>query len=52
MKLAEALSKATGADYKPGQLPFRSIAFVEEEKAVAFKIGDTPLETMRKVVEH
>src|SRR6266487_607524 len=37
--LAAALSKAAGSEYKPDRLPFSSIAFVENGKAVAFKTG-------------
>ena len=39
-KLAAALSKAAGAEYKADRLPFDSIAFVDDAKAVRFKAGD------------
>ena len=39
-KLAAALSKAAGADYSAEKLPFDSIAFVDEGKAVAFRVKD------------
>ncbi len=38
-KLIAALSKATGSEYK--RLPFNSIAFIEDGKAVAFKVDET-----------
>ena len=40
-RLAAALSQAAGAAYPPDRLPFRSIAFLEDGQAVAFKTGDT-----------
>src|SRR5262245_31256854 len=39
-KLAAALSKAAGKEYRPDRLPFDSIEFVDD-KAVRFKVGDT-----------
>jgi dienelactone hydrolase len=40
-KLAAALSKAAGADYQADRLPFDSIEFLDEEKAIRFKVGNT-----------
>jgi dipeptidyl aminopeptidase/acylaminoacyl peptidase len=40
-RLAAALSKAAGADYKPDRLPFDSIEFVNEARAIRFPVGDT-----------
>jgi len=40
-QLAAALSKVTGAQHEAGRLPFGSIAFIGESRAVAFKVGDT-----------
>ena len=40
-KLAAALSKATGKESKEDKLPFDSIAFIDDGKAVAFKTDDT-----------
>jgi hypothetical protein len=40
-KLAAALSKAADTDYKADKLPFDSIEFVEDAKAVRFKVGNT-----------
>src|SRR5215510_575372 len=39
-KLAAALSKAAGKDFRADKLPFDNIAFVEGGKVVAFKVGD------------
>jgi dipeptidyl aminopeptidase/acylaminoacyl peptidase len=36
-KLAEALSKAAGSDYKADHVPFDSIEFVDEDKAIRFR---------------
>jgi dipeptidyl aminopeptidase/acylaminoacyl peptidase len=38
-KLAEALSKAAGTDYKADRLPFDSIDFIDEDRAVRFRAG-------------
>jgi dipeptidyl aminopeptidase/acylaminoacyl peptidase len=40
-KLAGALSKAAGAEYRAGALPFDSIEFVVDENAMLFKAGGT-----------
>jgi dipeptidyl aminopeptidase/acylaminoacyl peptidase len=40
-KLAAALSQAAGADYKADRLPFDAIEFVNENRAVRFKVDDT-----------
>jgi dipeptidyl aminopeptidase/acylaminoacyl peptidase len=40
-KLAEALSKAADADYKADRLPFDSIEFIDEGRAVRFRAGGT-----------
>jgi len=40
-KLASALSKATGKEYKANQLPFDSIVFADKGKNVQFMIGDS-----------
>src|SRR5262245_53274643 len=40
-KLAAALSKAAGTDYKADRLPFDGIEFVDDSKAVRFKVGGT-----------
>jgi dipeptidyl aminopeptidase/acylaminoacyl peptidase len=39
-RLAEALSKSTGASYSGDKLPFNAIEFVDEGKALRFKVGD------------
>jgi dipeptidyl aminopeptidase/acylaminoacyl peptidase len=39
-KLAAALSKAAGKDYSAEQLPFDTIDFVDDDKAIGFKAGD------------
>jgi dipeptidyl aminopeptidase/acylaminoacyl peptidase len=39
-KLAEALSKAADKEYKADRLPFGSIEFVAENKAVQFQVAD------------
>jgi dipeptidyl aminopeptidase/acylaminoacyl peptidase len=36
-KLAEALSKAAGTDYKGDRLPFDSIDFIDEDRAIRFR---------------
>ncbi|HEX5270953.1 MAG TPA: DPP IV N-terminal domain-containing protein, partial [Gemmataceae bacterium] len=36
-KLARALSKAAGADYKADRLPFDAIEFIDEDRAVRFR---------------
>jgi dipeptidyl aminopeptidase/acylaminoacyl peptidase len=40
-KLAEALSKAAATDYKADRLPFDSIEFIDEDKAIRFRAGGT-----------
>ncbi len=40
-KLAAAFSKAAGAEYQAGKLPFDRIEFVDDAKAIRFKAGDT-----------
>src|SRR5260221_10079179 len=40
-KLASALSKAAGSEYKAGSLPFDRIEFVDDNKAIRFKVGET-----------
>src|SRR5207244_3167992 len=40
-KLAAALSKAAGMQYREERLPFDSIEFVDNAKAIRFKIGET-----------
>ncbi len=40
-KLAGSLSKAAGVEYSANRLPFDSIEFVEEAKAIQFKVGNT-----------
>src|SRR5438477_3702883 len=40
-KLAAALSKAAAADYRPDKLPFDSIEFLDDAKAIRFSVGDT-----------
>jgi dipeptidyl aminopeptidase/acylaminoacyl peptidase len=40
-KLAAALSQAADKPYQADKLPFDSIEFVEEARAVQFKVGDT-----------
>jgi len=39
-RLASGLSKAAGEGYKPDQLPFSDIEFIEDGKAVRFNTGD------------
>lgn len=39
--LAAGLSKAAGANYRAEQLPFESIEFLDDGKALRFKVGDT-----------
>jgi dipeptidyl aminopeptidase/acylaminoacyl peptidase len=38
-KLAAALSRAAGTEYKPERLPFDSIEFADEGKSLLFKVG-------------
>jgi dipeptidyl aminopeptidase/acylaminoacyl peptidase len=40
-KLAAALSKAAGAEYKADRLPFDAIEFLDESKAIRFKVAGT-----------
>lgn len=40
-KLAAALSKAAGSEYRADRLPFNSIEFVEEDKVIRFTAGET-----------
>jgi dipeptidyl aminopeptidase/acylaminoacyl peptidase len=40
-KLAAALSKAAAKEYKADRLPFDEIEFVNDSRAVRFKVGDT-----------
>lgn len=40
-KLAEALSRATGMESSAAKLPFDRIEFVEEGKAIRFRVGGT-----------
>jgi dipeptidyl aminopeptidase/acylaminoacyl peptidase len=40
-KLAAALSKAAAKDYRADRLPFDRIEFVEDDRAIQFKVGDT-----------
>ena len=40
-KLAAALSKATGAEYRADRLPFDEIAFLDDGKAVSFRVAGT-----------
>ena len=39
-KLAEALSKAASVSYAEAKLPFDRIEFIEEGKAIRFRVGD------------
>jgi fermentation-respiration switch protein FrsA (DUF1100 family) len=39
-KLAAGLSKAAGKEYQPTKLPFDSIEYVQDAKAIRFKVGD------------
>src|SRR5207249_1353152 len=39
-KLAAALSMAAGAEYRAEKLPFDSIEFIEDSKAIHFDVGD------------
>src|SRR5216110_1517067 len=39
-KLAAALSKAAGAEYRAEKLPFDSIEFIEDSKAIRFSVGE------------
>jgi dipeptidyl aminopeptidase/acylaminoacyl peptidase len=39
-KVAAAVSKATGADYQADKLPFTDINFIEDGKAILFKVDD------------
>jgi dipeptidyl aminopeptidase/acylaminoacyl peptidase len=38
-KLAESLSKAAATEYKADRLPFDSIEFIDEDRAIRFKAG-------------
>jgi dipeptidyl aminopeptidase/acylaminoacyl peptidase len=40
-RLAPALSKATGVEYQADRLPFNNIEFIDEAKAIRFKIDET-----------
>jgi hypothetical protein len=40
-RLAASLSKATHAEYKPDHLPFDSIEFVDDAKAIRFGVAGT-----------
>ncbi|HMF13903.1 MAG TPA: prolyl oligopeptidase family serine peptidase, partial [Gemmataceae bacterium] len=40
-KLAVSLSKASGTEYKADRLPFDEIEFVNDEKAIRLKVGQT-----------
>jgi len=40
-KLASALSRAAGTEHNGAKLPFNSIAFVDDARAVAFKVNET-----------
>ncbi|HKS37712.1 MAG TPA: hypothetical protein VJW76_11015, partial [Verrucomicrobiae bacterium] len=40
-KLAAALSRASGTEHTGEKLPFNSIAFVDDARAVAFKVNET-----------
>jgi len=39
-KLADSLSKAAGMKYRADRLPFESIEFIDDSKAIRFKVGD------------
>ena len=39
-RLAAALSKASGSEYAAAQLPFSRIQFLDEGRAVGFRVGD------------
>ncbi len=39
-KLASALSKTAGSEYKPDHLPFSRIEFLDDAKAIRFKVGE------------
>src|SRR6185295_4878308 len=39
-KLAAGLSKAAGAEYTADKLPFDSIEFTDDDKAIRFNVGD------------
>ncbi len=41
VKLARALSKAAGAEYQAGKLPFDRIEFIDDAKLIRFKAGET-----------
>jgi dipeptidyl aminopeptidase/acylaminoacyl peptidase len=41
VKLADSLSKAAGSQYSAEKLPFDRIQFVDDSKAIRFKVGDT-----------
>jgi dipeptidyl aminopeptidase/acylaminoacyl peptidase len=40
-KLAAALSKAAGKDFRADRLPFKEVEFVEQSRVVRFKVEDT-----------
>jgi dipeptidyl aminopeptidase/acylaminoacyl peptidase len=40
-KLATAFSRTVGAEYTAEKLPFDSIEFIDDAKAIYFKVGDT-----------
>jgi dipeptidyl aminopeptidase/acylaminoacyl peptidase len=40
-RLAEGLSKATGMAYPADKLPFDRIGYVDDDKAIRFKVGDS-----------
>jgi dipeptidyl aminopeptidase/acylaminoacyl peptidase len=40
-KLAASLSKAAGTDYPADRLPFDAIEFIDESKAIRFKVADS-----------
>jgi dipeptidyl aminopeptidase/acylaminoacyl peptidase len=50
-KLAAALSKAAGKEYRAARLPFDSIEFVRNGKAVQFEVSDTVWECDLKSYE-
>src|SRR5438477_2942659 len=39
-KLAASLSKAAGAEYRADKLPFDSIEFIDDDRAIRFNVGD------------
>ena len=40
-KLAASLSKATGSEVKADRLPFDEIAYIDDARAIKFKVGDS-----------